>query len=330
VTSRDSEAIEPRRDRLDRSFWVVTSYYNPAGYRSRRENYQHFRRRVQAPLLTVELAPPGRFELGAADADRLVQVEGTDVLWQKERLINLALDQLPPECSELAWVDCDVIFASDSWVEDTRRALRDHPLVQCFTRMRYLPREARLSAPLAEQTYFMRPSLAARLRQGDDVFAAGCASFATGVRQGVQWGHAAGVAWSMRRDLLARVGLYDAMIVGGGDGAFVQAALGQPERAAQVFRYSPAHAEHYCQWAAEFGGIAKGGIGVVEGDIYHLWHGSLRDRRYHLRHGILRKFAFDPQADIAVAESGCWRWSSEKPDLHRAVAEFFVKRREDG
>ena len=69
MTSRDSAAPPPRRDTLDPSFWIVTSYYNPAGYRSRRENYQHFRRRVQAPLLTVELAPPGRFELSTADAD---------------------------------------------------------------------------------------------------------------------------------------------------------------------------------------------------------------------------------------------------------------------
>jgi hypothetical protein len=313
------------------SFWVVTSYYNPAGYRSRRENYQHFRRRLQAPLLTVELAPPGRFELSAEDATRLVQVEGTDVMWQKERLINLGLDHLPPECTELAWVDCDVIFASESWVEDTLRALRNHCLVQCFTRMCHLPEEARVSAPLGEQTCFTRPSLAARLRQGDDVFArGGGASFPSGFQQGDQWGHAAGVAWSMRRDLLAKVGLYDAMIVGGGDGALVQAALGEPDRATPVFRYSSAHAEHYARWAAEFGAIAKDGIGVVDGDIYHLWHGNLRDRRYHLRHGILRKYDFDPHVDIALAESGCWRWSSEKPALHRAVAEFFVKRREDG
>jgi hypothetical protein len=312
------------------SFWIVTSYYNPAGYRSRRENYHHFRRHAQAPLLAVELAAPGRFELSPADADRLVQVEGTDVMWQKERLINLALDHLPPECTELAWVDCDVIFASDAWVEDTRRALREFPLVQCFTRMRYLPREADLAAPLGEQAFYARPSLAARLRQGDDVFAPDSASFTTGVRQGVHWGHAAGVAWSMRRDRLMKVRLYDAMIVGGGDGAFVQAALGEPHRAAQMFRYGAAHAEHYAQWAAQLGGLAKDGIGVVDGDVYHLWHGSLRDRRYHLRHGILRQFGFDPRADIAVAESGCWRWSSEKPALHRAVAEFFAKRREDG
>jgi hypothetical protein len=319
-----------RRDAFDPSFWVVTSYYNPAGYRSRRENYRHFRQRLQAPLLTVELAAPGRFELSATDAERLLQVEGGDVMWQKERLVNLALDRLPPECTELAWVDCDVVFASDSWVDDTRRALRDRPLVQCFTHMRYLPRAAQLAAPLGEQATFTRPSLAARLRRGEDVFAPGSASFATGVRQGVQWGHAAGVAWSMRRDLLAKFGLYDAMIVGGGDGAFVHAALGEPGRATQIFHYGPAHAQHYAQWAAKLSDVAREGIGVVDGDVYHLWHGSLRDRRYNLRHAILRRFAFDPYVDVAVAGSGCWRWSSEKPELHQAVAELFVKRREDG
>jgi hypothetical protein len=251
-------------------------------------------------------------------------------MWQKERLINLALDHLPPQCDQLAWVDCDILFESDAWIEDASRALKTYPLVQCFTRMRYLPQGARLSEPLAEQTYFTRPSLAARWQQGEDVFSSNATSLADVIRHGVAWSCAAGAAWSMRRDVLARVGLYDAMIIGGSDGAVAHAALGEQDRLMRIFRFSAAHAEHYCEWAARFREIAKDGIGVVAGDIYHLWHGSLRDRKYSLRQAILRRFAFDPNVDIAVAGSGCWRWSSNKPALHQAIAEFFTRRREDG
>jgi hypothetical protein len=134
----------------------------------------------------------------------------------------------------------------------------------------------------------------------------------------------------MRRDVLASVGLYDAMIVGGGDGALAHAALGKQDRLMRIFRFSPAHVEHYFEWASKFRNIAKDGIGVVASDIYHLWHGSLRDRKYSLRQAILRKFAFDPNVDLGIAESGCWLWSSDKPALHQAVAEFFARRREDG
>jgi hypothetical protein len=330
MAEHDREVHEPRVAPDEQRFWVITTYYNPCAYRSRRENYDHFRRRLSAPLLTIELALPGCFELTKGDATRLVRIESDDVLWQKERLINLALTHLPPECEELAWVDCDILFESDAWVEDVSLALKTHPLVQCFTRMRYLPQDARLSAPLAEQTYLTRPSLGDRLRQGEDVFSSNATSLADAIRHGVAWSCAAGAAWSMRRDVLASIGLYDAMIVGGGDGALAHAALGEQDRLTRILRFSPAHAEHYCEWASRFRGIAKDGIGVVDGDIYHLWHGSLRDRKYTSRQAILSRFAFDPNADIGVADSGCWRWTSDKPALHQAVAEFFARRREDG
>jgi hypothetical protein len=53
--------------------WAITSYFNPAGYRTRLENYRRFRAHLTVPLVTVEASFDGRFELGPADADILVQ-----------------------------------------------------------------------------------------------------------------------------------------------------------------------------------------------------------------------------------------------------------------
>ena len=187
-----------------RNFWVVTSYYNPCGYRSRRTNYHHFQSALKAPLLTIELARPGHFELEDGDADLLVRVESEDVMWHKERLLNLSLEHLPPACTELAWVDCDVIFESEAWVDEAARALETYPLVQCFTQMKYLPSDFALSMPLGAQVTSSRASLGARRQRGEDVFTPGEASFADAVRHGFAWGSAAGVAWCMRRATLAR------------------------------------------------------------------------------------------------------------------------------
>jgi hypothetical protein len=38
---------------------------------------------------------------------------------------------------------------------------------------------------------------------------------------------------------------------------------------------------------------------------------------------------FDPAVDIA-AVNGCWHWVTDKPALHRYVADYFHGRREDG
>ena len=70
--------------------WAIASFFNPLGYQTRLTNYRIFRRHLGVPLLTVEQGYDGRFELDGQDATILVQVPARDVMWQKERLLNLA------------------------------------------------------------------------------------------------------------------------------------------------------------------------------------------------------------------------------------------------
>ena len=122
--------------------WAITSYFNPAGYRRRLETYRQFRERLAVPLATVELSFTGRFELGPGDADALLQIHGGDVMWQKERLLNLALRLLPESCDQIAWLDCDVVFTNGDWPAQVRGALDDVPLVHPFQARADLPRGA--------------------------------------------------------------------------------------------------------------------------------------------------------------------------------------------
>jgi len=71
-------------------------------------------------------------------------------------------------------------------------------------------------------------------------------------------------------------------------------------------------------------------MSYVPGRVFHLWHGDLRNRRYGERYRVPEFLDFDPGADIAIDESGCWRWSSDKPALHEYVLNYFAQRREDG
>jgi hypothetical protein len=64
--------------------------------------------------------------------------------------------------------------------------------------------------------------------------------------------------------------------------------------------------------------------------LWHLWHGDAKHRKYGDRYGGFTVFDFDPYADIAIGESGCWVWSTAKHDLHEHVSRYFRARREDG
>ena len=69
--------------------YAITTYYNPASYRRRLRNYR-LQAGLKVPLVTVELGFGGTFELTGDDADILVRLPAGSILWQKERLLNVA------------------------------------------------------------------------------------------------------------------------------------------------------------------------------------------------------------------------------------------------
>src|SRR5437868_14501260 len=108
----------------DSPLWAITSFFNPAGYQRRLRNFHQFRRHLGVPLLAVELTfGDARPALSRGDADILVECSDGDVMWQKERLLNLAVERLPASCRYVAWIDCDLIFDNDDWPRATREAL---------------------------------------------------------------------------------------------------------------------------------------------------------------------------------------------------------------
>ena len=109
---------------------VITSYFNPMRSRRRLANYRTFRSRLNAPLFTVELSFDGRFELTPSDADHLIQLSGGDIMWQKERLLNIALGAVPGDVEDVAWIDCDLVFES-TWLAAGRET--SFEISQCNT-----------------------------------------------------------------------------------------------------------------------------------------------------------------------------------------------------
>ena len=123
------------------ALWAVSTHFNPCHYRQRLSNPRVFRERLGVPLLTVELSCDGVFELEPGDADRVLQLSTHDVLWQKERLLNLAIATLPESCDAVAWLDGDVLFERQDWGADARRLLETFALVQLYSHFTDLPRD---------------------------------------------------------------------------------------------------------------------------------------------------------------------------------------------
>lgn len=323
----------PERD-TGGPLWAVTSYFNPAGYRRRRLNYRVFRDNLALPLLAIEWSPTGRFELQPGDAEALLQVGGGDLMWQKERLLNLVIARLPASCRYVAWLDCDIVLERPDWPRHAIRAMGDSPIVQLFDRavhLRSLPETemARAggwrAAPAGLE--FVGAVRAHREHRRWWTRGDGPAKFSIG-DHGAR--PAPGFAWAAHRELLTRHPLLDAWVIGGGDAAFAYAALRGADQVVARYPMSAAQRSHYLERATALGDTIGERAGCLDGRIFHLWHGELDDRAYLRRQEILMAHGFDPVRDLEIGSSGAWVWRHAPASLRQTLVDYFRQRREDG
>ena len=282
---------------------IITTHFNPQGYRRPIENYRRFRKSLgdlQEHLITVELSYSCLQEIPGA-----LWLRGgpQNVMWQKERLINYVVSRLPPKIDRVCWVDADLLFLNPHWYEETVKLLDEHPVVQCFSGIHYLDAGGSVT--------HSAPSWAWNHCHPD---------------KNGKYGPPGG-ALAARREALGD-GLDESHLVGGGDQLMIQMWTGQWK--CYLTQQANLAMRHYSMrrgWRAYE--RVRGNLGVTHGEVVHLFHGTREKRNYGGRTKILVDNDYDPETDIRVDENGLLEWASEKPGLHRAVAEYFAARDED-
>ena len=298
---------------------VITCFFNPARYRTKRENYERFMAPLRAggvPTLTVECAF-GNDEFELPPGPEVLHVRGASVMFQKERLLNLALPHLQPSCAKVAWLDADVLFDRADWVLAASEALDRYVVIQPFEHCYRLPRGS-FSYDGCGQAW---NSFAAVYQRTPGLFTTG---------RYADHGHV-GFAWAARRSLLANVGLRDADPSGHGDHLMAHAMLGDWNTVCfrRLVGLVGPYAESTRCWARAFHREVEGSLGYVPGALLHVWHGRIADRRYYTLAVRLRAVGFDPDKHLCLDESGLWSWTEEAAALNSEYEHYFASRRED-
>ena len=304
------------------ALWVITVYYNPCGYQSRRDTYDTFivtMRRSGIKVLTIECAfGDDQFEL-PHDSD-IVKIRSTSLLWQKERLLNIGARYLPASCRYVAWIDCDVVFMNQDWARDTCALLSGScTVVQLWEHcLRLAPGNV---APETED----RPiSFAAVTTQDQSTLDCGRYD---------KHGHT-GYAWAMRREIFDQVGLYEHAVSGSADHFMAHAIYGRYGFCIEnALKHDPKQLNHLMRWGDSFYARVQGKLGVVPGTIMHLWHGTHDRRDYFRRMWIITELGFNPDTDLLALPGRPLEWRKEvltnKPQLVAYFAEYFASRQED-
>ena len=109
---------------------AITCHFNPIEYDNIVRNYWMFREDLQnVDLFTIELSFTDKFEVN--DATQL-QAQPAQIMWQKERLLNILVEKLPAKYDKIARLDGDILFQNANWAEAAEKKLDEFPLVQLF------------------------------------------------------------------------------------------------------------------------------------------------------------------------------------------------------
>ena len=317
---------------------VVSCFFNPGGSTRRVENFRIFllsMKKSGVRCLVVELAF-GSAPFAFSEHEDVIQVRTNDVLWHKERLLNIGIRKLLSDgVRKIAWLDGDIVFEDPTWPLEIAKRLEHKNLCQVFDSISIHAHESGppMIGPSAVKyfeesgaLYSQKPS---RIR-----------NLARGLLKGGQ----SGFGWAARAEVFEKVLLFENAVVGGGDKLMFAASLAKDQsdprfQALTHSKYtckacghknrSDAFTVSFLEWAQQWSTAVDGSVDYARLRIRDMYHGKRSDRGYMARHDILYRNKFDPAVDLLINSSNCFEWSPGKERLGGEVEAYFLSRRED-
>lgn len=237
-----------------------------------------------------------------------IKVKLRDQVWIKENLINIAIRYLPKDWKYVSWIDADLTFLNENWVNDTINLLKTFDVVQLF-------QTAINMGPDGE---------AMKIDQGFGFMA---------TRSGRPYHKNAkygfwhpGYAWAIRRSTFDTWGgLLDIGILGSGDRHMALSLIEKGD-----YSYHGGVSEEYKKAVLEFQNKCTGmKLSYVPGTIMHHFHGSLKDRQYVDRWLILVKHDYKPYIDTYYDSNHVLRLTESGKRMQSDILDYFWERKED-
>jgi hypothetical protein len=299
-------------DYINEKLYVITCIFNPENYQSRYKLYHNFEEYLKkfdnVELYTVELAIGDQdFAVTSENCPRHIQLRTNEVLWYKENLLNIGIKQLPNDAKYIAWIDADIDFVEENWVEKTIIALNKHPVVQMFKKANDLGPDNEIISTAKGFVY----------------------KWITGDFTEQNRGRS-GLAWAATREALDNLGLLiDWGVVGSGDWFMVFALTDQLTAENMKKKTGGYSGDALKIWADKCKVHIKKNVGYVNLTLNHFWHGKKSNRGYNWRWKILSENKFNPLTDLDYDEQGLIKLRVEKPQLLEDIKNYFHSRNED-
>jgi hypothetical protein len=306
------------------NIWAVCCYFNLNNSESRIENFRIFRKNLKnhnIKLLCVEFNPDSNFELNNDDADIMVRFSDGDAMWQKERLLNIGIDNLPNNTDIVVILDADVVFSSRYTAQALKYELERNMVVQCFSIIGHI---SPYVVDCDTQDFFDLDWT------NDELF---LEKPVPGCIYGYQiagnlHGGCSGYAWAFKYETIKNIKLYESNIIGGGDRIMACAFIGLPVVPPTAAGVNPHKYYEYLDKVRDYG-INRDNVGYMNFPMYDLFHGIHTDRSYDKRHSILKDAAFDVTTDLIDRNGLPFKFAEHVPEsLRYKIIDYFYSRNE--
>ncbi len=321
LTPTAQKALHPQFT-ADNTLHVITPISNPRRFESRYRLYQNFAeyasKQPNVTLHTIEAAFGDR-DYVLKNQPNFVGVRGSDELWLKENMINIAATRLPADWKYMAWVDGDIEFSRNDWGLETLHLLQHYSVVQMFSHSLDLgPNQE----PLAQHAGFVHTVEKAAMT-GVNAF-----KTATPAAYAGYYGHP-GYAWAFTRAAFDGVGgMLDTGVAGAGDHHMALGMYGEASRSLPVAPTHP-YATPVLQWQDRALRVIKKNVGYMPGTVIHYFHGKKADRKYLERWSIIKNNNFDPSKDLVKDSQGLYKLANVNTQLRDDLRHYFLARQED-
>lgn len=207
-------------------------------------------------------------------------------IWLKENLINLAIKEcLPYNWNYVCWLDCDIEFLSDNWVELTIEKLTNNDIVQMFDTVGFLDENNFIINCLYGYAYIKNTKINTNSITHT------------------------GFAWGMTKEFYSKIEyLWEYSLIGSGDNIIANCAgnsLIDIENTYSLKSYSKNFIDSVFSYQERFKNCSLGYLPIKINTYYH---GDNDKKCYSTRHELMRNFDslhFEKQSDglIRITDS---------------------------
>jgi hypothetical protein len=300
---------------------VISCFFNPQNspYRLRAfelfyESIRHLNHRIIECVI-------GDASPQLPQNDHIRRIYTPNLLWHKESMLNAIIAGLPKQYKYVFWVDADVLFTNRSWLTQGVKALQQNNIIQPFEYCVHMDRdETAPSFKLGASAAFAFVDYETLYK--NNVWRSFCSNYAENRRweseEYNEHGHV-GFAWGARREVLDAVPLYDKALIGGADHIIAHAAAGQVPHLCITKSFTD-NIDDVNGWSHRFSQVVSRKIGYVKGNLYHIWHGDIKNREYLKR---IRDFTAKTKHIVERDENGLYVTDRRDDDY---MKQYFSKR----